>query len=59
VATAPELRLGRPAEVTSAPADIASIDAAPDGRLAVLYADRTNEVPVTLIENWPALLRDR
>ena len=52
VVTSPELRLGKPSAVRGAPANITAIDAAPDGRLLLLYTDRSTGPPLTLVENW-------
>jgi len=54
VVTAPELRLGKPSTVPGAPANISGIEAAPDGRLLLLYNDRSTGAPLTLVENWMA-----
>ena len=57
VATRPELRIGKPVPMAAAPANIRSFDTAPDGRLLLLYDDRSAEAPLTLVENWTARLR--
>jgi hypothetical protein len=54
VVTLPELRIGKPSPVPGAPANIGGIEAAPDGRLLLLYDDRSTGAPLTLIENWSA-----
>jgi dipeptidyl aminopeptidase/acylaminoacyl peptidase len=59
VATSPELRLGKPSAVPGAPANITAIDAAPDGRLLLLYTDRSTGAPLTLVENAMARLPAR
>jgi eukaryotic-like serine/threonine-protein kinase len=51
VTTSPELRLGKPSAVAGAPANITAIDAAPDGRLLLLYTDRSMGAPLTLVDN--------
>jgi hypothetical protein len=52
--TSPALRLGKPNAVPGAPANIGWIEAAPDGRLLLLYSDRSTGAPLTLVENWSA-----
>jgi hypothetical protein len=59
VVTSPELRLGKPSAVPGAPANITAIDAAPDGRLLLLYTDRATGAPLTLVENLIARLQAR
>jgi serine/threonine-protein kinase len=54
VVTSPELRLGKPGAVPGAPANITWIEAAADGRLLLLYNDRSTGAPLTLVENWTA-----
>jgi hypothetical protein len=54
VVTSPELRIGKPTPVPGAPANIGGIEAAPDGRLLLLYNDRSTGAPLTLVENWSA-----
>jgi serine/threonine-protein kinase len=54
VATSPELRLGKPGMVPGAPANISWIEPAPDGRLLLLYNERSTGAPLTLVENWSA-----
>ena len=57
VVTSPELRLGKPTAVPGAPANIRSIDAGPDGRLLLLYAEGSTGAPLTLVENWAEAIR--
>jgi hypothetical protein len=52
VITSPELRIGKPVAVPGAPPNILGLDAAPDGRLLLLYDDRSAATPVTLVQNW-------
>jgi hypothetical protein len=52
VVTSPELRIGTPAVVPAAPPNIIGLDAAPDGRLLLLYDDWSAAASVTLVENW-------
>jgi serine/threonine-protein kinase len=59
VVTSPELRIGKPAPVPGAPAHIGSLEAAPDGRLLLLYDDQSTAGPLTLVENWTARLQTR
>jgi eukaryotic-like serine/threonine-protein kinase len=59
VVTSPELRLGKPSAVPGAPANITAIDAAPDGRLLLLYTDRSTGAPLTLVENLMVRLQAR
>jgi hypothetical protein len=54
VVTSPELRIGKPSAVPGAPANIGGIEAASDGRLLLLYNDRSTGAPLTLVENWSA-----
>ena len=54
VVTSPELRIGKPSAVPAAPPNIAGIEAASDGRLLLLYSDRSAGAPLTLVENWTA-----
>jgi serine/threonine protein kinase len=51
VVTAPELRIGKPSAVPGAPSNISGLEAAPDGRLLLLYNDRLTGAPLTLVEN--------
>ena len=41
IATSPELRIGKPTAVPGAPANVSGIEAAPDGRLLLLYAGQS------------------
>jgi serine/threonine-protein kinase len=59
VETGPELRIGKPSPVAGAPRGIVELDAAPNGRLLLLYDDHMAEAPLTLVENWAALLKTR
>jgi serine/threonine-protein kinase len=59
VTTRPDLRVGRPAPVATAPQNIRDLDTGPDGRLLLLYDDQPASPPLTLIENWAARLRSR
>jgi hypothetical protein len=59
VATQPGLHIGKPAPVRGAPKEIWAIEAAPDGRLLLLYSHRPAETPLTLLENWAARLETR
>jgi serine/threonine protein kinase/Tol biopolymer transport system component len=59
VATQPVLHIGKPAPVRGAPKEIRAIEAAPDGRLLLLYSDRPADTPLTLVENWTARLETR
>jgi serine/threonine-protein kinase len=54
VVTSPELRIGKPTAVPAAPANIAGLEAAPDGRLLLLYADQSSSASLTLVENRSA-----
>jgi Tol biopolymer transport system component len=59
VVTSPELRIGKPTPVPGAPAHIGGLEAASDGRLLLLYDDRSAAAPLTLVENWTARLQPR
>ncbi len=57
VATDPVLRIGKPLPVAGAPRNIRAFDVAPNGHLLLLYDDHTTAAPLTLIENWTALIK--
>jgi Tol biopolymer transport system component len=59
VQTRPELRIGRPAPVPGSPHGVAALETGPDGRLLLLYDEGSADTPLTLVENWTALLRRR
>ena len=59
VVTSPALRIGKPTAVPGAPANITGIEAAPDGRLLLLYRDRWTGAPLTLVENVMTRLQAR
>jgi Tol biopolymer transport system component len=52
IGTRPELRIGKPVPVPAAPKNIVGLAAAPDGRLLLLYDDRSEVAPLTMVENW-------
>jgi dipeptidyl aminopeptidase/acylaminoacyl peptidase len=59
IATSPELRVGKPTPVAGAPKDIFDMDVAPNGKLLLLYEDRSREAALTLVENWVSRVRRR
>jgi hypothetical protein len=50
------LLVGRPVAYPAAPKHIITLDAGPDGRLLLVCDDAPGQIPLALVEHWPALL---
>ena len=50
------LQVGRPVPYPAAPKHILTFDMGPDGRLLLVCDDAPGQIPLALVEHWPALL---
>ena len=50
------MNIGRPVTYPAAPRNILSFDTAPDGRLVLVCDEAPGQLPLSLVEHWPALL---
>ena len=51
-------RFGRPRLVAGAPAVVAGVDGASDGRLVLMAGSDKGPVPLTLVTGWQALIQE-
>ncbi len=51
--------IGKAAVVRGTPQNIVGVDAARDGRLVLLRSEATDQVPLSLIEHWTGLLKQK
>ncbi|MEP7326916.1 MAG: hypothetical protein ABI836_13275, partial [Gemmatimonadota bacterium] len=51
--------IGKPTPVRGAPPNIVGIDVASDGRLVLLRSEASDQVPLSLIEHWTGLLKQK
>jgi Tol biopolymer transport system component len=52
-------KIGKATLVRNAPQSIVGVDVAPDGRLVLLRSEATDQVPLSLIEHWTGLLKQK
>ena len=55
VARGDQVRFGKPRPVAGAPANVATVQAASDGRLVLMVTGSGAVVPLTLVTGWEAM----